>query len=148
MRTMSEKKRQRPTPTPLQVTSLLVLLASFPLGSQETDGFRDSLEHEWGSAVYRVEQIGAAIPESIYDWRPGEDVRSVAEVLMHIAGGNFRAAEILGESRPEDLPADLSKVVAGPGPEVRRDPRIRGQASFSGRLGPGTTASAWRVLLL
>ena len=94
----------------LRVAGFITALVALPLESQESGGFKSSYEREWSTAVSRVEQMASAIPEEIYDWRPAEGVRSVSEVLMHIAGGNFSHAEILGEPRPEDLPGDLSKV--------------------------------------
>ena len=44
----------------------------------------------------RVVGLAQAIPESAYGWRPGEGVRSVAEVLIHVAADNYFAAASLG----------------------------------------------------
>lgn len=40
-----------------------------------------------------------------YDWRPGDGVRSVGEVFMHIAGSNFMIPTLAGISPPEEYPA-------------------------------------------
>lgn len=36
-----------------------------------------------------IVSLGNAIPEDKYGWKPADGVRSVGEVLLHIAGGNY-----------------------------------------------------------
>jgi len=73
-------------------------------------GFRTSYERELQGAFQRVERLAREIPAELYDWRPGEGVRSVSETLMHIASGNFLLARDLGVPRPEDIPEDLEAI--------------------------------------
>ncbi|HEX7090566.1 MAG TPA: DinB family protein [Longimicrobiales bacterium] len=40
-----------------------------------------------------------------YDWRPGEGVRSVSEVFMHVAGANFMIPAFAGVQPPEQYRA-------------------------------------------
>lgn len=40
-----------------------------------------------------------------YSWRPAEKVRSVSEVLMHIAGENYALPVVLGVKAPSDFAA-------------------------------------------
>lgn len=51
----------------------------------------------------RTVQLAGAIPEDKYGWRPMEGVRSVSEVIMHIAGANYFFAGRLGTPPPEGL---------------------------------------------
>ena len=44
------------------------------------------------------------MPQEKYSWRPGEGVRSVSEVFVHIAGANFLFPTFIGVSD-----ADLDK---------------------------------------
>lgn len=44
----------------------------------------------------QVIALAKAMPEDKYDWRPGKDVRSVKEVLLHIAYGNRLMLSIAG----------------------------------------------------
>ncbi len=37
----------------------------------------------------QVLELAEAVPEEAYDWRPAEDARSFAAVLVHIAAGNL-----------------------------------------------------------
>ena len=41
-----------------------------------------------------------AIPEEKYDWRPGEGVRSVREVVMHVAADNYFLPTFAGMDAP------------------------------------------------
>ncbi|MDH5588422.1 MAG: DinB family protein [Gemmatimonadota bacterium] len=45
--------------------------------------------------------LAGAIPVSDYTWRPGEGVRSVGEVFMHIVSANFGIPGIMGATRAE-----------------------------------------------
>ncbi|WP_339841744.1 DinB family protein [uncultured Maribacter sp.] len=51
----------------------------------------------------QVIQLAEAFPEDKYDWRPTEGVNSVAEALLHVAGGNYFLASKLGFAPPEDV---------------------------------------------
>jgi uncharacterized damage-inducible protein DinB len=60
----------------------------------------------------RVTQLANAMPESTYDWRPMEGVRSVGEVYLHIAFSNYLCIAISGGTVPESVGfvADFKKV--------------------------------------
>jgi uncharacterized damage-inducible protein DinB len=42
--------------------------------------------------------LAEAMPQDKYTWRPGEGVRSVSEVFMHIAGANYGLPGMMGYS--------------------------------------------------
>lgn len=44
-----------------------------------------------------------AIPDDKLSWRPGEGVRSISEVMAHIAGGNYFFGTMLGAEMPEGV---------------------------------------------
>ena len=44
--------------------------------------------------------LAQAFPADKYTWRPGEGVRSVSEVFLHIAGGNFNLPRLFGAPPP------------------------------------------------
>lgn len=46
-------------------------------------------------------QLAEAVPAEKYSWRPAEGVRSVAEVLLHAAGGNFMIPSFVGAKMPD-----------------------------------------------
>ncbi|HUD70391.1 MAG TPA: DinB family protein [Dongiaceae bacterium] len=45
-------------------------------------------------------QLADAMPESTYAWRPGEGVRSVGEVFMHVAAANYGVPTFIGVPAP------------------------------------------------
>jgi uncharacterized damage-inducible protein DinB len=55
-------------------------------------GLRADLLSDLDDVEKKVMQLANAVPAAKYAWRPGRGVRSVSEVYMHIAGGNYFAA--------------------------------------------------------
>jgi uncharacterized damage-inducible protein DinB len=64
--------------------------------------------------------LAEAVPAEKYTWRPGEGVRSVSEVYLHVASANFGLGSVLGTPPPagfqgkgyEKSTTDKTKVVA------------------------------------
>jgi uncharacterized damage-inducible protein DinB len=62
-------------------------------------GVRAELLSDLDDVQKKVMQLATAVPAAKYSWRPERGIRSVSEVYMHIAGGNyFAAAAISGKS--------------------------------------------------
>jgi uncharacterized damage-inducible protein DinB len=55
--------------------------------------------------------LAEATPQEKYAWRPGPGVRSISEVYMHIAFGNYFIPSFLGAKMPEGLTRDTEKTV-------------------------------------
>jgi uncharacterized damage-inducible protein DinB len=51
----------------------------------------------------KLTQLAEAMPEDTYNWRPMEGVRSVGEVYLHIAFGNYLWISLGGGKVPEDV---------------------------------------------
>jgi len=51
----------------------------------------------------RLTQLAEAVPEEDYGWRPEEGVRSVGEVYLHVAFGNYLWITVSGGKVPEDV---------------------------------------------
>ncbi len=76
-----------------------------PAGSFKANYFEafDHLEKE-------TVALAEAAPQEKYSWRPGEGVRSVGEVFMHMAGGNYSYARMMGATIPSDVnPREFEK---------------------------------------
>ncbi len=73
-----------------------------------------ALKADYLAAATDVEQkllaLADAIPEDKYDWRPADGVRSVGEVFLHVAGGNYYLVGMTGVTPPADVPKDIEKV--------------------------------------
>ena len=76
------------------------------------EGFRGEFLWELEIAMGQLTAIAEAIPAEKYDWRPNEKARSVSEILVHVAVGNFMLLDQIGIPAPADvygaLPAETS----------------------------------------
>ena len=67
------------------------------------DGFRGEFLWELEIAERQMMAMVEAIPAEKYDWRPDQKARSISEVLVPVAGGNFMLLEAVGAAAPVDL---------------------------------------------
>jgi uncharacterized damage-inducible protein DinB len=92
---------------PLLATALLVVPAAHariikpPVAPK--NGVRAELLRDLDDMEKKVMQLATAVPGTKYSWRPARGVRSVSEVYMHMAGGNYAAvAAVAPKSAPYD----------------------------------------------
>ncbi len=94
--------------------SLLFLAASSH--ADEPNGFRGDLLAQIAYVEKQILDLENAIPDEKMTWRPAEGVRSISEVYMHIAWGNYLLATFAGIKLPDDvaLPklSDMEKAEA------------------------------------
>lgn len=57
-------------------------------------------------AASKLKQLAAAVPADKYGWRPAPGVRSMGEVFMHVAGGEYFLMKMAGTPPPADWPKD------------------------------------------
>jgi len=50
-------------------------------------------------------RLAEATPAEKYTWRPAADVRSIAEVYLHVAAANFNLPHLIGTPPPEGFQA-------------------------------------------
>jgi uncharacterized damage-inducible protein DinB len=60
-------------------------------------GIRAEFLHDLDDMQKKILSLAMAIPADKYGWRPGHGVRSVSEVYMHIAGGNYTLVSFVGD---------------------------------------------------
>ena len=89
--------------------ALLVLFA-LPLCAAKPTGFRAEFLTDLDDVQKKIVDLAAAVPAEKYAWRPGEGVRSVSEVYMHIAGGNYFLLTFIGVKPPAAMPQDIEKI--------------------------------------
>jgi uncharacterized damage-inducible protein DinB len=85
-----------------------------------TSGYRAEFLNEMKYFEGRFTQLAEAIPADKYTWRPGAGVRSVSEVLLHVAGANQGLPGMAGIKPPagfamqgyEASTTDKAKVIA------------------------------------
>lgn len=103
---------------------MLALAASavLPLSltaQQQPAGVRGEILGQFDEAAGKLVQLAEAIPQDKFTWRPAEGVRSVSEVLLHVAGSNeyFLTAAgveptVAGENDLEHSTTDKDRVIA------------------------------------
>lgn len=89
-------------------------------GTPGVTGYRSEVLAEVLIQANKYERLAEAIPAEKYSWRPSADVRSIAEVFLHVATANYNLYKLVGATPPAnvDLKAleksttDKAKVVA------------------------------------
>ncbi len=71
--------------------------------SAPTTGVRAEATRLMDDAEMKLTKLAEAIPAEKYKWSPNKDTRSVSEVFLHVAGGNFAIPRRLGTEPPADF---------------------------------------------
>ena len=74
------------------------------------NGFRAEFLTNLDDVQEKILELATTMPAEKYAWRPGEGVRSIGEVFMHVAGGNYFLATFVGKQPPTDIPKDLERI--------------------------------------
>ena len=74
-------------------------------------GLRGDLIAQFDQAADKILQLAQAIPQDKYTWRPGAGVRSVSEVFMHVAGGNYFILTFAGVKAPDGMTEDAGAAI-------------------------------------
>lgn len=94
------------------IVGLLLVSAPVFADHHEMSGVRGDFMNELNQIEEKLVGLAGAIPADDYGWRPMEGVRSVSEVFMHVAAGNYFFLQPLGVDGPEGLdPRGLEKNV-------------------------------------
>jgi hypothetical protein len=81
------------------------------LKTEYLDDFAETCKH--------LDQLSQAIPANKYAWRPAAGVRSVSEVFVHIADGNFLLLSLTGVKLPSEYFPNLPMDAKGkPNPQA------------------------------
>lgn len=92
---------------------ILSLLLSVPALADEAPpltGLRAELMRSVNDAASKLEDLVSATPQDKFSYRPGKDVRTTAEVFLHVAGGNYLLPTFWGTKVPEGIdPRTLEK---------------------------------------
>jgi uncharacterized damage-inducible protein DinB len=91
--------------------SLFVLFVStqiFSMGeiSPVDKGLKAEIINELKDAESKIATLANDIPQAKYTWRPEDGVRSVSEVILHVAGANYFFLSFLGIKMPDGAKMD------------------------------------------
>jgi len=89
-------------------------------GTPGVTGYRSEILAEVMVQENKFIRLAEAIPPDKYTWRPSADVRSIAEVFLHVSGANYNLYKLVGTPPPAGLDlkdiekstTDKAKVVA------------------------------------
>ena len=84
-------------------------------GHGSTPAVVTALANDIGQAEQKLIALAEAIPEDRWGWRPGEGVRSIGEVFLHIAADNYFIPAMAGNTAPPEtgiVGSDYSTAVA------------------------------------
>ncbi len=101
-------------------TRLSAQVNPYKEGTPGVTGYRSEILAEVMIQEDKFVRLAQAIPAEKYTWRPSADVRSVAEVFLHVSAANYNLYKLVGTPPPTgiDLKAleksttDKAKVVA------------------------------------
>jgi uncharacterized damage-inducible protein DinB len=95
-----------------------LLLGAYALHAQNAaeaaanEGIWQGYDGEWRYVSRLLVSLAEAIPADKYGWRPEPGVRSVSEVLMHIAQSNYYLLSVTGPKMPPELEGnDVEKKI-------------------------------------
>ena len=99
----------------LVVSSLLLAAGAIPVAAQEAaakaPSFKDAFLFQLKDTGSKLARLADAMPQEKYSWRPGEGVRSVSEVYMHVAGANYFFLSMVGVKPTGNFPRDAEKSI-------------------------------------
>jgi uncharacterized damage-inducible protein DinB len=89
-------------------------------GTPGLTGYRSEIMAEVMIQEDKFTRLAEAIPAEKYTWRPSPDVRSFAEVFLHVSAANFNLYKLVGTPPPagfdvkgfEKSTTDKAKVIA------------------------------------
>jgi len=89
-------------------------------GTPGVTGYRSEVLAEVMIQEDKFTRLAEAIPADKYTWRPAPDVRSFAEVFMHVSAANYNLYKVVGTPPPtgfdlkglEKSTTDKAKVIA------------------------------------
>ena len=73
-------------------------------------GFRAEFLANLDEVQEKIMDLAESTPADKFSWRPAPGVRSISEVYMHVAGGNYFLATFVGVKPPANMP-DLEKDI-------------------------------------
>jgi uncharacterized damage-inducible protein DinB len=79
--------------------------------STRTPGFKGEYLWELDIAEHQLLLLAEAFPADSYGWRAAESARSVSEILVHVAAGNFMLLGTVGVEAAPDLYGKLDPAV-------------------------------------
>lgn len=92
----------------------LVVLSAAPVWAHDDDSSAAALKAEVVRTIEDAETkllaLVEAVPQEKYGWAPSKEVRTMSQVFMHVAGGNYFLAGMIGAPPEGGRPRELEKI--------------------------------------
>jgi uncharacterized damage-inducible protein DinB len=97
-------------PRAVAASSLVLALSASALAADAgvpagPPGARGDILMALGHIEKQTVELEQAVPQAKFAWKPAKDVRSVAEVYLHVAGGIYFILGKMGREAPADVKA-------------------------------------------
>jgi uncharacterized damage-inducible protein DinB len=104
----------------LSATNLSAQVNPYKDGTPGVSGYRSEVLAEVMIQEDKFLRLAEAVPADKYTWRPAPDVRSFAEVFLHVSAANYNIYKLVGTPPPtgvdvkglEKSTTDKAKVIA------------------------------------
>ena len=103
------------TPTLLRTSTVQ---AQTTVADPRLEGIWEGYDGELAHVSQQLIALAEAIPADKYSWRPAPGVRSISEVIMHIAIANFYLLSVTGPKMPADITSNTQEETIKTKPEV------------------------------
>jgi uncharacterized damage-inducible protein DinB len=91
--------------------ALIAAASAMTVAAQDAPkGFRASFLGQLKDVETKYVNLAQAIPQEKYTWPPGEGVRSVSEVFLHLAFANFNIPNFVGVKAPAGIGTDMKTM--------------------------------------
>jgi len=87
--------------TALALTVLATAPVRAAIDAPTAKGLKGDLLHSLDDAASKLNDLVQATPQDKLTWRPGDGVRSTAEVFLHVAGANYMFPGLFGVKAPD-----------------------------------------------
>lgn len=96
-----------------RILTLAVLTSILGAAPAAAQSFQEEMAADVSQVADKYLGLAGAMAEGDYTWRPGEGVRSVGEVYMHVVAANFGFPRMRGHQPPEVAQAWLQGDESG-----------------------------------
>jgi uncharacterized damage-inducible protein DinB len=89
--------------TLFSLAALLALVPAVTVAQDKVAGFRADMLDQIEYVQKQILDLEGAIPDKKMSWRPAKGVRSISEVYLHVAFGNYILTKFAGYELPSDI---------------------------------------------
>lgn len=90
--------------------TLIVMVLAAPASAQSANPLTAGARQHYGIIKNYVIRAAAKIPDDVYPFRPAPEVRTVAQLIGHLADANYRLCSVLaGQDPPRDAGIEKTK---------------------------------------